>query len=398
MPSIKYKKYKMSNHTFPDLFSVEKNGKTRIWKASIEKKGDYAYATIYHGQLDGKLQETVREYTTGKNIGKKNQTTPYEQCFQETERKWKDKKEKENYTENIENIENIESVEKDNKIYLPMLANTYDPKKKSTKGITFPCYVQPKLDGLRCVVYKREGHILYQSRTAGYFETMSHLTPYLEPMFKKYPHLILDGELYTTQIPFEELAGLIKKKKLTDSDKDRLKVVEYHIYDIINEKETFEERSHTIDHLFQKEFVFIGSPLKQVVTTLVSDLSSFKQKFTEFVYEGYEGIMLRNIEGIYRCNYRSNDLQKYKEFLESEYEIVNFTEGDGRDKGSVIWVCKTEDGREFNVRPKGEMKQRQEWFKHGERYIGKKLTVIYQELSEKGVPRFPVGKVIRDYE
>jgi ATP-dependent DNA ligase len=322
----------------------------------------------------------------------KHETTPYEQCYQETERKWKDKKEKENYKESVD------QETKDNFVYLPMLANTYDPKKKTGKGITFPCYVQPKLDGLRCVVYIQNGTIHYQSRTAGYFETMDHLTPYLLPVFKKYPNLILDGELYTTDIPFEELAGLIKKKKLTDSDKERLKAVEYHIYDIISEKETFEERYQIIDHLFQKEFIFIGSPIKKVFTTLVSDVPSFHHKFTEFVYEGYEGIMLRNVEGLYRCNYRSNDLQKYKEFLETEYEIVNFTEGDGRDKGSVIWVCKTEDGREFNVRPKGEMKQRQEWFKNGGKYVGKKLTVIYQELSEKGVPRFPVGKAVRDYE
>ncbi len=383
----------MNSYKFPDLFSLEKNGKTRVWKACVEKKGDYAYATIYHGQLDGKLQETIREYTTGKNIGKKNETTPYEQCYQETERKWKDKKEKENYTERLHNAN-----EKDETTYLPMLANTYDPKKKSGKGIAFPCYVQPKLDGLRCIVYERDGQLLYQSRTAGYFETMSHLTPYLQPVFKKYPNLILDGELYTTEIPFEELAGLIKKKKLSDLDKERLKVVEYHIYDVVDQKETFEERYNMIEQLFQKEFIFIGSPIKKVFTTLVNDISSFKHKFTEFVYEGYEGIMLRNVEGLYRCNYRSNDLQKYKEFLESEYEIVNFTEGDGRDKGSVIWVCKTEDGRDFNVRPKGEMKQRQEWFKNGSKYIGKKLTVIYQELSEKGVPRFPVGKAVRDYE
>ena len=33
---------------------------------------------------------------------------------------------------------------------------------------------------------------------------------------------------------------------------------------------------------------------------------------------------------------------------------------------------------------------------NGDKYIGKKLTVIYQELTEDGKPRFPVGKAIRD--
>ena len=112
--------------------------------------------------------------------------------------------------------------------------------------------------------------------------------------------------------------------------------------------------------------------------------------------EGYEGIMLRNIEGLYRCNFRSHDLQKYKEFMESEYEIVGAKEGDGRDKGTVIWVCKNEEGKEFSVRPRGTIEMRKEWFENSQEYIGGMLTVIYQELSEMGIPRFPVGKSVRD--
>ena len=52
-----------------------------------------------------------------------------------------------------------------------------------------------------------------------------------EPILKKFPDLVLDGELYTDKIPFEELAGLIKKKKLSDIDIERLKLVSYHVYD-----------------------------------------------------------------------------------------------------------------------------------------------------------------------
>ena len=81
--------------------------------------------------------------------------------------------------------------------------------------------------------------------------------------------------------------------------------------------------------------------------------------------------------------------------MESEYEIVGFKQGDGRDKGTVIWVCKT-DNKEFSVRPKGTIDSRKELFINAKSCIGKKLTVIYQELSEMGVPRFPVGKAIRD--
>ena len=87
---------------------------------------------------------------------------------------------------------------------------------------------------------------------------------------------------------------------------------------------------------------------------------------------------------------------KYKEFLESEYPIVDFKEAVGRDAGTVIWECETPEGRRFSVRPRGTQEARREWFARGASLVGKQLTVIYQELSEMGVPRFPVGKAIRD--
>jgi DNA ligase-1 len=133
-----------------------------------------------------------------------------------------------------------------------------------------------------------------------------------------------------------------------------------------------------------------------VRTEKVAALSDFRRLFAEFVEAGYEGIMLRNVAGVYSANYRSNDLQKYKEFIEDEYRIIDFKEGEGRDAGAVIWVCETADGKEFTVRPRGTMEKRREWFNAGAKYVGKSLTVVYQELTEEGKPRFPVGKAVRD--
>ena len=154
------------------LYSEEKNGKTRIWKAEIRYDADLkiAYAIIEFGQDGGKMQITTREYQQGKNIGKKNETSALEQCTQETQRKWKDKKEKEGYSEEIS--------KKNEDIYYPMLAQTYDPSKSA---VTYPCFVQPKLDGLRCVVYTNaDKQIVFQSRTGGRFYTMDHMAKSVE--------------------------------------------------------------------------------------------------------------------------------------------------------------------------------------------------------------------------
>jgi DNA ligase-1 len=136
--------------------------------------------------------------------------------------------------------------------------------------------------------------------------------------------------------------------------------------------------------------------VKFVETHKVADVNEFRKMFSEFVVNGFEGIMLRNINGLYRTNYRSDDLQKYKEFMEDEFTIIGFTEGEGHDKGTVIWVCETSDGKKFTVKPRGTIQRRREYFKNGHIYIGKSLTVIFQELTDNGKPRFPVGKDIRE--
>jgi len=372
----------------PLLYGIEKNGKMKTWSACIHTDGVIAWAEIEFGQIDGKKQVTRREYTAGKNIGKKNETSCLVQCTNETKKKWLDKKDKEQYTESLS--PSPSSVP--SKIF-PMLAQTYDPTstKRKKNDIVFPCFVQPKLDGLRCIVYIRDNDIHFQSRTGMYFETLDHLAPQLQSFFKNHPGAILDGELYTTDYPFEELAGLIKKKKLSVEDKEKLKFISYHIYDVVETDKPFALRS---------EFILLnitsGENLVRVETVLCEDTDKFKEWFSKWVGDGYEGIMLRNTNSLYQTNYRSHDLQKYKEFKEDEFEIVGCKEGEGRDKGTVLWTCKTPEGRTFSVRPRGTVESRKELFVDSEKYIGKRLTVIYQELSEMNVPRFPVGKDIRD--
>ena len=119
----------------------------------------------------------------------------------------------------------------------------------------------------------------------------------------------------------------------------------------------------------------------------------------KYIEHGFEGIIIRNGNGIYKnSKSRSNDLQKFKLFKDDEFEIVNFEEGDGQDKGTVIWVCITKDKKKFRVRPKGTIDERKKYFIEGNKKIGKKLTVKYQEMSEDGIPRFPIGLRIREID
>lgn len=383
------------SHEFPVLYGIEKSGSIRMWHAKVVENGDKtATATITYGQIDGKKQITIRECKAGKNIGRSNETTPFEQCRLETERKWLDKKEKEQYTTEMPSTEKEDEDEvivATQGKHFPMLAATYKPSTAKRNDIIYPCLVQPKLDGLRCIMYMLDGKVMAQSRTGGYFESVGHLTRVLTPFFECYPDAILDGELYTRAVPFETLAGLIKKKKISAKDQEQLNHVCYHMYDMIpTTPMPFHERitwlNRTPSHV----------SLVPVETLRVTSVEEFQKQFSIYVEQGYEGIMLRNENGLYREGYRSNDLQKYKEFQEDEYPIVGYEQGDGRDAGCVIWVCENKEGKRFNVRPKGTMEQRREWFTNGKDHVGKMLTVIFQELSEQNIPRFPVGKAIRD--
>jgi DNA ligase-1 len=393
---------------FSPIYGVDKNGKTKIWKASIHEKDGVAIANIQHGQLSGKLQSTFREYTVGKNIGRKNETTALEQCIQETKRKRQDKLEKEGYKETMNEAHCADSGvagshQTTGSPILPMLAHKYEPAKNKKNTIVFPCFAQPKLDGLRCIAYNGANKTpMYQSRTGSLFTTMTHINTGVAALIERInqaldqgpsTHVYLDGELYTDKIPFETLAGLIKKKKITEEDRVKLASVEYHVYDV------YITACESMDFAGRWKLLtdnWIPCEGLQLVKTEKVDLPLFREKFNEYIQLGYEGIMLRNIAGIYRTNYRSNDLQKYKEFFEDEFEIVGFGEGEGRERGTVIWNCITEGGREFSVRPKGTIEYRKELFDNAAKYVGKMLTVIYQELSEQGVPRFPVGKAVRD--
>jgi len=395
----------------PILYGKTAKDQSKVWISRIlTNVHNHGIYEIEHGTEGGKLQLTRRVITEGKNIGKKNETSPLNQCTSELRKKWSDKLNKEGYwirdaTDTIENAQLPTQTPSATSKILPMLAQSYTPGKTKKNDIVFPCYIQPKLDGLRCLIYIGDDRktIVTQSRTGGTFEHMSHIKTYIEPFLRSHPNIVLDGELYTIEIPFENLAGLIKKKKVDVSDLKLLEKIQYHIYDFIDRENpnlTFQERDEKIDS-FEEEIcgekpsIEEGKFVRFVPTYIAKKSGEFFEKFQEFISAGYEGAMLRNSSGIYRQNYRSTDLQKYKEFKEDEFSIVDFKQGDGRDEGTVIWICETPDGRQFSVRPKGSVDYRRELYNNASQYIGEKLTVIFQELSEMGVPRFPVGKCIR---
>ena len=353
---------------FDTLYAKASNGKIKIWE--IEAKGPTMI--IRNGYLDGKMAVQTK-YIKGKNIGRANETTDEEQCILECKSKWQ-KKIDEQYTTDKNAIKEYTEQE----VLLPMLALNYRDR---PHDIIFPCYIQPKLNGVRCIYQGGK----FISRKGKEYTTLSHLIPELKTLGIKVP----DGEIYMKDVTFQEIIRRVKKDRGIDSTE-----LEYWIYDQIN-SETFENRANDIDAHFR---INKFTKLVQVPTILVKSEKEIKEYHDKWVKEGYEGAIIRNVVGLYTVKHRSKDLQKYKEFFDEEFEIVGAHEGSGPDAGTVVFEVKTKTGKIFSVRPKGTRELRTEYLTNIKKIIGKELTVRYQNLSEEGIPIFPVGLAIRDYE
>lgn len=365
------------------LYKMDSKGKIRVWNMDTELRHGVPHYVQRHGLLVGKKQETATAVKQGKNIGKKNETSPLEQCDLEAISLWNKKKDRKGYSETIPT----------DKPKLPMLAQTYT---KNKKKITWPALIQPKLDGIRCMAVITDGKVVLKSRTNMTWKALDHIADALAPTIALIPGktITLDGEFYNHDFK-DDFQSLVSAIKRDDASVDS-SLIQYHVYDLFAEWD-FEDRSRfLLTHLAENESI------KLVLTTQADTVSEFEQLYAQYIGDGYEGAILRNALGPYDQNRRSPNLQKFKEFIDDEFTIVGAYENKGKQAGQCTFECVTEKGAVFGVKPKGtDARRRQYWkdFQKGD-LTGKKLTVRFFDwtTSEKPVPHFPVGIAIRDYE
>lgn len=249
----------------------------------------------------------------------------------------------------------------------PMLAQNWD---KHRAKINYPCVVQPKLDGIRCLAHREGDTITYWSRAEKPLLNLSHLDPWCLTWMSDGEWL--DGELYNHTIGFQKICSLVKRKQ-PDTEKIR-----YWVYDVIVPDTDFANR---VPHL------------NGYLCLTEADVDK-QHKF--LVSQGYEGSIIRNLTGYYKHG-RSFDLQKRKDWFDEEYPIVGVVEGKGKFVGCAIFILDCPGGR-FSCTAPGTVGDKQYYFENKELYIGRELTVKYQEKTESGIPRFPIAIGVRDYE
>lgn len=235
----------------------------------------------------------------------------------------------------------------------------------------------------RALAIRQGSEIVLLSRQNKPFEGLQHIRNTLLSWMKDGE--IWDGELYIHGIPFESVISLIKDPTQGDSAK-----VKYFVYDRIGNEP------------FVKRFSALDTPRQETGTVLlvqtfkISNHTEVPQYHEKFVSEGFEGAMVRWGDAPYKAGYRSHNLLKVKSWMDDEYLIIGVDPGIGKCENQGIFVCETEDKKEFRVKIKGPDELRELILANPEKYIGQSLTVKYFGLTSDGIPRFPVGLKIKD--
>jgi DNA ligase-1 len=348
------------------LYKRAVNGKINEHTIEVENN---CFRTI-SGYNDG--VKTTSEWTccAGKNIGKKNETTPEQQALAEAQAMWTKKLELGSY----ESIDDIDTP----KFFNPMLAHKFEDHKDK---ITYPVFSQPKLDGIRCIV-RADG---MWSRNGKKIISAPHIYEAMKPLFEANPDLIFDGELYADKFAndFNAICSLVKKTKPTSDDLVKSKEsIQYHIYDLPSCSGTFTQRN--------KALIDIGVPRGCVIVTTdkVNNENELMGCYSVYMNWGYEGQMIR-LDKEYESK-RSKSLLKHKSFVDEEYIILDVVEGEGNKTGMVgSFVFESKTGHIFNSSPKYSWDECKELWKQRQELIGKSATVKYFNLTPDGVPRFP---------
>ena len=280
----------------------------------------------------------------------------------------------------------------------PMLAHKLNESKIDWDK---PVYMQPKLDGVRCL-FTKDGAF---SRTGKQFMNVRHIEDSLREYFKQYPDIILDGELYNHDLrdDFEKIISLVRKQKPGTIERyEAAKMIQYHIYDWISSSAnwiltgglSYKER---LDNLICTD-IYCGS-VKHVKTNKVRVYDEAKAFHNLNLKRGFEGSILRT-DTPYKHG-RSWGLMKFKDFHDAEANIVNYEEGKGKRKGTLgKFIMQDDDGYIFGCPPgKGynysDMKCMLE---NIHKYIGQRATFTYFERTKAGSYRHPLFKTLRNYE
>ena len=274
----------------------------------------------------------------------------------------------------------------------PMLAY---PVSKKPIDYSKPVFIQPKLDGVRCLIQLENSVITAYSRTGKKWKNIAHILMDLVPFFEENPNVILDGELYNHDLKdnFEKIISLVRKTKPTYEDRlESSEMTQFHCYDIINRRMKFSTRDKWLNCNLPESYC-----TRLVKTNLVDDEIKAQAYHRINLDNGYEGSIVR-LDDVYKCG-RSWSLRKFKDFHDDEALLCDWVEGKGKRVGTIgKFMAVDKHGIVFGMPVMDKFDYLQENFEEMKTWVGKPATFTYFEKTKAGSYRHPLFKAIRNYE
>ena len=199
---------------------------------------------------------------------------------------------------------------------------------------------------------------------------------------KTMPNTVLDGELWMERKAFQKTVSIVRRQ---DAGNEWRKI-RYFVFDAPTVRQPFCVRYEMLAELTNK--VMYASVLEHVVC---KGLAQMKKALAIVEKKGGEGLMLRDPESLPSAG-RSQALLKVKSFLDDEAVIIGHEAGRGRHKGRMGAIrVETPAGVKFSIGTGFDDKDRD-----NPPAIGSTVTYKYQELTDGGMPRFPVFIGVRE--
>lgn len=429
------------------IASLYKRGRGNflVWTIAVITENRKVSIMITHGVVDMAESIEWQHNIKGSNIGKANELSPYDRAIALAESRAKTKKRSgykdiddlKNSTEQAESdffnmalvifldyyLPKFNTDIDDNEI--PMKCQQYfksskdfiDPTGKHWKDrkyyyiknpygeiplahitVKFPNIVQPKVNGIRCFAKLVNGKTkLYSKKGLEY--NLPHISEWLNNNKILYyfgnsdgatDEVILDGELY---IPGEALGTISSAVTVMQLNTMRL---EYHLFDIAVENMNQVDRLKILYNESNKLAIGLNSPIKLVRAVRVQDNATVQRLTDEFITEGYEGSIQREYDLMYKFGSRPMSITKLKRTTDAEFRIINIIPQE-KDDTLGMFVCTT-GKEEFTVPAHGDIAFKQKVRLQPHKFIGKDLTVVFYEYTEKGIPFHIIESIVRDYE
>jgi ATP-dependent DNA ligase len=282
----------------------------------------------------------------------------------------------------------------------PMLCKTFDPEKHVIDP-AIGVLLEPKFDGLRCLVRIGDNDIEAYSRNGKPFWNIDHILAEIRARAAEddTSGWILDGELYTTD--WNLSMGIVKSSKTKHPDAEKVKL---HVWDLVS-LDDWNKGAATrplYDRKFSLAALFSNMQHVHIVPGRIAHtLEEAATIYQEYLAAGYEGAILKRENSEYKLGVRSPDWLKWKDWTDADLTIVDAVEGVGKRtgkigalmlKGKIEWRNKdydveTEVGSfrcdDAQLTEMLEMHKRQE-------LVGLVAEIRFQDITVEGACRFPV--------